>query len=62
MAIEREPHVGCALSHVQGLLHMCKVGEGIAVGSLVRPGGIKTRGVLWTVDELATYLQRDGLQ
>jgi hypothetical protein len=38
------------------------VGESIAVGYLVRPGGIKTLGVLWTMDELAAYLQRDGLQ
>src|SRR5215510_9482502 len=41
---------------------MGSVSEGIAVGHLVRPGRINTLGVLWTVDELAAYLQWDGLQ
>src|SRR5262252_582836 len=38
------------------------VSEGIVVGYLVRPGRINTLGVLWTVVELAAYLQWDGLQ
>jgi len=38
------------------------VSEGIAVGYLRRPGGIYPLGVLWTVDELAAYLQWDGFQ
>jgi len=41
---------------------MCSVGKSIAVGDLVRPGGINTLGVLWTVDERAADLQWDGLQ
>jgi hypothetical protein len=48
--------------HVQCLIHMCGVSEGIAVGYLRRPGGIYPLGVLWTVDELAAYLQWDGSQ
>jgi hypothetical protein len=41
---------------------MCGVSEGIAVGYLRWPGGIYPLGVLWTVDELAAYLQWDGFQ
>src|SRR5215471_15452342 len=48
--------------YVQCPIHMGSVSEGIAVGNLVWPGGINTLGMLWTVDELAAYLQWDGLQ
>ena len=58
----RAPRLLRLYGHVQCLMHVCRIGEGIAVGHRVRTRGINTIGLLWTVNELASYLQWDGLQ
>ena len=53
---------GSRYSHVQGLLHLCGVGEGITIGYLIRSRGINALGVLRTMHERTANLQRDRLE